>query len=441
MRGQAKVTKANLTLEWAQMSRTTKRYEPVRLGVAVACVLFAVITCAGCGAAQDPVTHTQLIDRVATSPTNQYLRARETLIRSAMADLAAGRAPMTAFVARVRAECPDALRDTPLYYFKRRVKGASVAHERALVGEARFSGEIEDVLEAAQQVRQTAVVLRFAKTVDTIRWNNPVVTDLIRAFVEIELERRHIGQLIDVCHAIKEWANSGYRKPPVLIPIEPGGALGERWVRDVAALGCGKFSPADPGVVLTALRRYQQPGSHPTTREVEIMEFRLFVEESRARKGAARSLRQALGLSTTRRQRPRHGRPINALRLPSEPPGCSGKPDLIFEPVKKDAAVGSRVAKATRPKSAANKPLTDKPRARKPQTKRSQATKSQAQKTDSFRDRLVAKVAACLHKAGVEIPRSDFALLSSTSGIRTRSPRVKAAIGRCRSESLAAASR
>lgn len=59
----------------------------------------------------------------------------------------------------------------------------------------------------------------------------------------------------------------------------------------------------------------------------------------------------------------------------------------------------------------------------------------------SFRSLAIAKVAACLHKAGVEIPRSDSALLSSTSGIRTRSPRIKEAIGRCRSESLAASSR
>lgn len=63
----------------------------------------------------------------------------------------------------------------------------------------------------------------------------------------------------------------------------------------------------------------------------------------------------------------------------------------------------------------------------------SAATKPLAQR-QSFRSRAVAKVVACLHKAGVKIPRSDSALLSSTSGIKTRSPRVKAAIGKCRSE-------
>jgi signal peptidase I len=52
----------------------------------------------------------------------------------------------------------------------------------------------------------------------------------------------------------------------------------------------------------------------------------------------------------------------------------------------------------------------------------------------SFRSRAVAEVAACLRKAGVEIPRTDSALLSSTSGIKTRSPRVRAIIAECRSK-------
>lgn len=422
------------------MNHARGGYDGVGPRMAVACLLSAVIACVGCGAAKDPTTYGSLAERAAASPTSQYLRAREALIRSSVANLPSGRAPMTAFVAHVRAECPDALRDTPLYYFKRPVKGTSVAHERALLNEARFAMEIEDGLEVAQQARKAMAVQRFAKTVFTIRWNNPVVTDLVHAFGEIELQHRHTTQPVDVCQAIKEWAGRGYGKPPILMPVEPSGPLEERWTRDAAALGCGKLWPRDPGVELTALRRYQQPGSHPTTREVEIMEFRLFVEESRARKGAARSLRQALGLLTPRLQRPGRGRPINALRLPSEPPGCSGKPDLISEPVKEPVG-GFGVATAVRPKNAPNKPLTVKPRARKPQTKRSQATKAQAQKIASFRDRLVAKIAACLHEAGVNIPRPDSALLSSTSGIGTRSPRVKAAIGKCRTESLAAAAR
>lgn len=50
----------------------------------------------------------------------------------------------------------------------------------------------------------------------------------------------------------------------------------------------------------------------------------------------------------------------------------------------------------------------------------------------SFHSRLVARIAACLHSAGVKIPSLDSALLSSTSGIKSRSPRIKAVISRCR---------
>lgn len=60
--------------------------------------------------------------------------------------------------------------------------------------------------------------------------------------------------------------------------------------------------------------------------------------------------------------------------------------------------------------------------------------KRPAKNAPSFHSRVVVKVAACLHAAGIKVSSAGAALLSSTSGIRTRSPRVKAAIGKCRSE-------
>jgi signal peptidase I len=68
------------------------------------------------------------------------------------------------------------------------------------------------------------------------------------------------------------------------------------------------------------------------------------------------------------------------------------------------------------------------------------AIKHQANR-QSFRSLAVARVVACLHEAGVEIPYSDPALLSSTSGIKTHSPQVRAAISKCRTESLTTAAR
>src|SRR4029077_3275400 len=69
------------------------------------------------------------------------------------------------------------------------------------------------------------------------------------------------------------------------------------------------------------------------------------------------------------------------------------------------------------------------------------ATHSPAQPHQSFRSQRITKIVACLHRAGVNVPSTDSALLSSTSGIKTRSPRVKADVGKCRSESLATSSR
>ncbi len=456
----------------ATMMCDARRYQRILPWVATTAGVLVVIACAGCasGASQDPATHAQIADRGATG---EYLRAREALIRSSMADLSAGRRPMAAFEAHVRAECPSALRGTPVGHIAPLPKGASVGQERTQFQDARLAVEVEQSLEAAQRQRLETAVQRFAKTVASIRWSNPLVAYLVKTFIEIELERRHMSQL-DVCRAIRGWVASGYRKVPMLTPTEPRGAIGRRWERAVAALGCGKFSPADPREVLRALRPYQQPGGHPTTRDVEVMEIQLSLEESRARKGATRSLRQALGMSATPSKRSKRRRPLAALNAPPEPIGCSGKPDYLSEPpagenimyvnpgiaacvrshgltvlnndelvsktltaAKLEAAAkrcGFEVKKGAQParKAAAKRPVRKPPAA---------ARQPSAIKAQSFRSRAVAKVVACLHKAGVNIPPSDPDLLSSTSGIKTRSPQVRSAIGNCRSKSLATASR
>ncbi len=434
------------------------RCKRIRAWVAGAAVLM-VIVCAGCSS-QEAATRTRASDY---SAANAYLRAREALIRSSMADLPAGSRPMAVFETHVRAECPGALRGTPVDHIAPLPKGASVGQERAQFEDARFAVEVGQSLEAAQQQRLETAVQRFATTVASIRWSNPLVAYLVKTFMEIELERRHMPQL-DVCRAIREWVASGYRKVPVLTPAELRGAIGRRWERAVAALGCGKFSPADPREVLRALRPYQQPGGHPTTRDVEVMEIQLSLEESRARKGATRSLRQALGMSTIRSKRSKRRRPLTALNAPPEPIGCSGKPDYLSEPVKEPAGESimyvnpgvaacvrshgltvlnndelvSKTLTAAKLEAAAKRCGFEVEKIAKPN--RNATIKSQP-KRQSFRSLAVAKIVACLHKAGVQIPPSDSDLLSSTSGIKTHSPQVKSAIGNCRSESLATASR
>jgi len=294
------------------------------------------IACAGCssGASHDSGTHTEIADSVATG---EYLQARQALIQSSMADLPAGRRPMAAFVADVGAECPGALRGTPLDAVVPQLRHASRAEVLAVLYNDNVMRKIDQRLEAADQMPQAAAVQRFATTVASIRWSNPRVAYLVNTFIEVELQRRHMPQL-DVCRAIREWVASGYRKVPSPASGELRGAIARRWERAVAALGCGKFSPATPTVVLRALQPYQQPGAHLTTRDVEVMEVQLSFEESDARESAARSLTQVLGISSSvtkprRRNHPRRSPHVLALRAPPGPPqSCSGKPDYLSEP-------------------------------------------------------------------------------------------------------------
>jgi hypothetical protein len=311
--------------------------------LAVALGVLLVIACSGCssGSSHDPPTRAQTIDYSATSA---YLRARETLLRSSMADLPAGRGPMAAFVAHVGGECPGALRGTPL---ENQIvpRHPSVADELALFENGNLTTEIEQGLEGAQQVRQAAAVARFDATVASIRWSDPRITYLIKTFIEIEQQHRHMAQR-GVCRDIREWVASGYHKVSPSASDELPVAIERRWTRAVAALGCGKFSPATPTVVLRALQLYQQPGAHPTTRDIEVMEFQLSFEESDARGGAVRSLQQALGISPSvnkplrRRKHPRLSPHVLALHAPPGiPQRCSGKPDYLSEPVKEPTDV------------------------------------------------------------------------------------------------------
>jgi hypothetical protein len=321
-------------MKYGMVTQAIGRHENIKHW-ATAAGLLAVIACAGCssGASHDPPTHAQIADRAATG---EYLRAREALIRSSMAELPAGRGPMAAFVTHVRAECPDALSGTPVDRVTPLARNTSLAQLRAQLKDARFSMEIEQGLEAAEREPQAAEARRFATTVASIRWSDPRIADLVNTFAQIELQRRHMPQL-DVCRKIREWASSGYRRLPASIPAEPRGAIGRRWIRDVAALGCGKFSPANPREVLRALRLYQQPGGHPTTRDVEVMEIHLTLEESRARAKINRSLAQALGISASWPKSSRRPPSTTGLNAFPELPGCSGKPDLLSEEVKEPA--------------------------------------------------------------------------------------------------------
>jgi hypothetical protein len=306
----------------------TTRHRSSRHRLAAAAV-FAAIVCGGCGTSENPTNHSVAPNGTATS---KYLGARESLIRSSEAALPAASPLLNRLVAHVSTECPGVLRNTPAAHLEPFARYRSVAQRLAALRAASVSTEVERSLEAAEQEPQQAAVQRFLASVESIRWNDPWITELVRAFAGIERQRHGVPQL-DVCRMIREWVSSGYRKPPAAVAEEPTGQLGRRWMLASAALGCGKFSPANPLQVLRALRRYQQPGASPTTRDVETMEEHLVVAESQGRGSAAEALGTALGLPATRpRSIPRRHR----VALP-ELRGCSGKPELISEPVKEPA--------------------------------------------------------------------------------------------------------
>jgi hypothetical protein len=190
--------------------------------------------------------------------------------------------------------------------------------------------EIERGLEAAEREPRGAAVQRFATTVTSIRWSDPRIANLVHTFVQIEAKRRHRAQL-DVCRAIRDWVASGYRKVPVSTSAEPPGAIEREWAREMAALGCRPFSSANPSEVLRALRLYQRPDAQPTTRQIELLEVRLVLEESLVRADAARSLGRALGIRVPRSKRSRRRHSSTAVNAPAEPPGCSGRPEPISE--------------------------------------------------------------------------------------------------------------
>jgi hypothetical protein len=242
---------------------------------------------------------------------------------------------MDALVAQVRAGCPGALRGTPETDVTGPLKAGSVAEERAQLAAARFFLVLEDALEAAQREPLAEATQQFATKIATIRWNDPRINNLVHTFADME-RQEGLGVQPDLCQEIHEWTSSGYQKLPVTANAEPHGAIGGRWMRDLAALGCGRFAPANPAEVLGALSLFQPADAHPGVQEIAASEASFRVDALHARSGAARSLGQALGIDIpSRRQASR--RRQSRRSSPAGPGGllrCTGKAELVSETVK-----------------------------------------------------------------------------------------------------------
>jgi hypothetical protein len=301
----------------------------------VACALIAIL--AGCGSqASSNVGRAKDY-----SGTTAYVRAREAFLQSARAGLAAGQAPMAALVAHVGASCPGSLRGTPADNPTVRGSSGSGAGLRTQLAATAFFLGLEQSLEVAQRQPLAAATQRFEATVAAIRWSDPRINNLMQTFAQIT-SQEHRRTEPDVCREISQWLSSGYRTLPALTQPELRGAIGRRWMREMAALGCGRFSSANSTSVLSALSLYEPPGVRPTVREVAASEQRLQIEEHHARAHAAQALGRALGIDVALPQRAssREGSKrsrVNEAQNAGRLSRCTGKPELVSETVKEPA--------------------------------------------------------------------------------------------------------
>jgi hypothetical protein len=289
--------------------------------ITVAAVVVVMAICSGCVAAGSGkrMTQSRQSDEAATVA---YLHARDELLRESMAALPAGRAPMGRYVADVRAECGGILRHAPVPRRLVPVRGIKdlVARHLAFEQDAFLSQLIEgEALERAQRMPQFGASQRFAARIATIRWSDPVVTDLVHGYSGIE-DGVLRSQPQNICTTAREWVKGGYGRPPKLAHHEFSQSVGKMWVRADRILKCG---PPIESSVLAALRPYQPPTAPVTTRLVEVMELRLLFAERSARVTAERGLVDALGLKM-HIYGSRHHVTLQNLKVLPAAPDCSG---------------------------------------------------------------------------------------------------------------------
>lgn len=317
---------------------TVSRSHPAFIAIMV---VAGTMGCCGCsGSKHDPSKSRARLANYAA--TKAYLRAREQFVRSAMADLGAGRKPMHAVIAGVREGCAGAMRGTPLENltelseaWRARRKGSAVGdHRLESFGEgeleafADFVVELPEALRLAQRKAETVAVRRFARQVLALRWADARVTTLTHTFAHIEL-RRLRTRPVSVCRWVEAWKSSGYRRVPAVIQHPPEGTLGVEWLHAEAALGCGKLSDESGLTVLRALEHYGSPRWRSTAAQhVGSLESRLFIAELQAVN--TRRLYETLGMGGLGHSRKvRRVSKISQSAALSLRPRCTGRREHV----------------------------------------------------------------------------------------------------------------
>lgn len=294
------------------MSSARKR--ALVLATAAVVVVGAIVAIAAVGG-----SNTDSADNAAT---HAFLRTRLALVRSFMAGLPTGKRRMNSFIAKVCAECPRALRGAPVV---RSDGSAGGLTDQGLIALQGLEG-----LAIAQRSVDAAAVEGFASTLRRLRWHDQRLTALVHTFSEIETEQVKM-HAPDLCGEIKAWAVSGYRTVPQDTP-EPPEKHRPALRRELAALGCLSLGLPEHAVV-TEMRRYEGTGEQPTTRQVELAEFRLNIAALKATIPAELALERALDFRLPPKKHTRHPTHENTSKLPAPYPACSGRPEPLSEPI------------------------------------------------------------------------------------------------------------
>lgn len=224
--------------------------------------------------------------------TKVYLNARNALEQEIKDGLAGTDIALDAFATHMSDACPHALKDAP--------EGSSIHHQS---GGAVFRPAARELLIIEIETGLLLTLLRsqsteryaFIKKVRSLEWNDHKVTNIIHTLVDTEAA--WIKEAVpDVCHDIKIWTTSGYRKLPTDVQRIPFGIrpFPVGMTRELTAMGYGKRFPERD--ILQLLKNYWRSGSGLTSVSVEHLEINMAVKEAELLQKATRRIEKAMSL-------------------------------------------------------------------------------------------------------------------------------------------------
>jgi hypothetical protein len=208
--------------------------------------------------------------------TSRYIAARYKFVEESMQALPSGERYMNTFLVAIQHECGGVLRESPVRRLTPRDEERRTGNQLFLLAVDALSG-----LEAAQLQPRHRAGEYFVATVARLSWTNGKVTRLVDAAARVEAIRSHLAPA-RICHDMKVWVASGYRRLPTLSSLTDRDSM-------VLAVGGGLATPRE--VSLGALKQYENGAMRSRTAKLELYEGRFNAAElKRAEPYAARLL-------------------------------------------------------------------------------------------------------------------------------------------------------